>query len=79
MHLALTPEQQELATVVGSLLDRRSDSAAVRAAMVAAREAIATVAREVRATSRIHQSKRAKPVRKGRLCRVIDAGRYHRR
>ena len=33
MHFARTEEQDELATIVASLLDKRSDSAAVRAAM----------------------------------------------
>src|SRR5439155_6673157 len=33
MHFARTEEQDELASIVASLLDRRSDSAAVRAAM----------------------------------------------
>ena len=33
MHFARTEEQDELASIVASLLDKRSDSAAVRAAM----------------------------------------------
>ncbi len=37
MELARTEEQDELASIVGSLLARRSDSAAVRAAMVSER------------------------------------------
>ena len=33
MHFARTEEQDELASIVASLLDKRSDSAAVRAAI----------------------------------------------